>query len=224
MSDILNIAEDIVSIAKSKGASADVQIVKTESRECIFRMNSTEKEEESMHSLANMRIILGQKQSFISSTNIASINYRKDIEELVENAINMAKASPDDPYIGLEDSKIDSLQNISDVELPEFEWLIHRAKAIEENCLENKWITNSEGVSVNAQNTQIFYCNSLGNSSQYSNQSTSYYAQFIAGEDLEMQSEWNYFITTCKDKLPSAKSFASEIAENLQKNLILKNW
>src|ERR1700729_4307126 len=141
--DLLN---DLVARAKKAGAdAADAVAVAGTSLSHTRRLGKTEKLERSETQDLGLRVLIGKQQAMVSSSDRSP----GAVAELVERAVAMARAIPEDPFCGLADPdqitrdwpKLD----IFDPDEPAAETLIERARAAEEAALAVPGVTNSEG-------------------------------------------------------------------------------
>ena len=90
-------------------------------------------------------MLIGKQQAIVSSSDRAPAT----LDELVERAVAMARAIPEDPFCGLADP--DEITHdwpaldMLDPDEPTAETLIERARAAEEAALAVPGVTNSEG-------------------------------------------------------------------------------
>src|SRR3984885_15840292 len=95
--DLLN---DLVAKARRAGAdSADAIAVAGVSLSHTRRLGKTEKLERSESQDLGLRVLIGRQQAMVSSSDRAPAT----LDELVERAVAMARAIPEDPFCGLAD-------------------------------------------------------------------------------------------------------------------------
>src|SRR5690349_1386974 len=93
-----NLLADLMKWAKAAGAdSADALYVNGESISVAQRMGKREKLESSEGRDLGLRVFVGQRQAFVSSTDFAP----KALRELASRAVDMARAVPEDPTCGI---------------------------------------------------------------------------------------------------------------------------
>src|SRR5512139_4049308 len=93
-----NLLADLMNWAKAAGAdAADALYVNGESISVAQRMGKREKLESSEGRDLGLRVFVGQRQAFVSSTDFAPASLRT----LAERAVDMARAVPEDPVCGL---------------------------------------------------------------------------------------------------------------------------
>ncbi len=96
--DDLSLLDDLVSRAKAAGADqADALLSQGASLSHAQRLGRTEKLERSEHFDLGLRVLIGKRQAIVSANERDPAAF----PELVARAIDMAKAVPEDPYVGL---------------------------------------------------------------------------------------------------------------------------
>src|SRR5260221_3267475 len=98
-----NLLVDLLKWAKAAGAdSADAVYVNGESISVAQRMGEREKLESSEGRDLGLRVFVGQRQAFVSSTDFAP----KALRGLAERCVDMARAVPEDPVCGIAPEKL----------------------------------------------------------------------------------------------------------------------
>src|SRR5882762_4973568 len=93
-----NLLADLLKWAKAAGAdSADALYVNGEAISVAQRMGEREKLESSEGRDLGLRVFVGRRQAFVSSTDFAL----KALRILAERAVDMARAVPEDPVCGI---------------------------------------------------------------------------------------------------------------------------
>src|SRR5260370_41295165 len=93
-----NLLADLMKWAKVAGAdAADARYVTGESVSVAQRLGKREKLESSEGRALGLRVFVGQRQAFVSSTDFAP----KALRILAERAVDMARAVPEDPVCGI---------------------------------------------------------------------------------------------------------------------------
>ena len=93
-----NLLADLLKWAKAAGAdAADALYVNGESISVAQRMGEREKLESSEGRDLGLRVFVGQRQAFVSSTDFAPTAMRT----LAQRAVDMARAVPEDPVCGI---------------------------------------------------------------------------------------------------------------------------
>src|SRR5215469_5843152 len=96
----IDLLQDLIARARKAGAdAADAVLVEGVSLSHARRLGKTEKLERSESQDLGLRVLVGKRQAMVSSSDRASAT----LDELVERAVAMARAIPEDPFCGLAD-------------------------------------------------------------------------------------------------------------------------
>src|SRR5688572_28671736 len=97
------LARDVLATAKAKGASqADVVMVEGDSFFVTVRLSEVEKISQAQEKRLGVRLFYGDSSASASTSDIS----RQAIERLVDDTINMARATAQDPFSGLPDTSL----------------------------------------------------------------------------------------------------------------------
>jgi len=191
--DALTLLTDLIKKARKAGAdAADAVYVEGVSLSHAQRLGAIEKLERSEAQDLGLRVLIGQRQAIVSSTDQAP----KALAALVERAVAMARVVPEDPYIGLADPKL-LAHDLPDLDLldptePTPAALIERAKAAEDAARAVKGVTNSEGAEAGWSRRLIALATSGGFTGAYAASSHSVAASVIAGDGLGMERDHDW--------------------------------
>jgi len=194
--DALSLLDDLIKKARRAGAdAADAVLVEGVSVSHAQRLGRTEKLERSEHFDLGLRVLIGKHQAIVSSNDRRA----ERLDELVERAIAMAKAVPEDPYCGLADPaeiarQWPDLDLVDDVE-PSPEVLIARAAAAEDAARAVPGVTNSEGAEASWQHSRLAVAASNGFAGSYVGSGHSVSASVLAGEGAGMERDYDYTTT-----------------------------
>jgi PmbA protein len=142
--DPLNLLDDLIGRAKAAGAdAADAVFAEGTSLSLAQRLGQPEKLERAEGSDLGLRVLVGKRQAIVSSTDFRPAA----LAELVERALAMARAVPEDPYCGIAEpgqlaTTFPALDTVDPAE-PAAEVLVERAKRAEEAALAVPGVTNS---------------------------------------------------------------------------------
>ena len=145
--DARNLLDDLLARAKKLGAdAADALVVNSTAISHAERLGKTERLERSESRDLGLRVFFGKQQAVASSNDWDAAT----LDDLVERAVAMAKAVPEDPFCGLADPDHLFSGDVPDLDIfdstePAPEALICRAKAAEEAARAVSGVTNSEG-------------------------------------------------------------------------------
>lgn len=219
-SDAQTLIADLLATAARAGAdAADAVYHESRSLSAGVRMGQPEDVESSESRDLGLRVLIGRRQACVSTTDFAPAA----LHELVERAVSMARAAPEDKYCGLPEpaqlaSQPVELDLFDGVEL-EMPQLLERAKAAEAAALAVPGVTNSEGGSAGRSFGIIAYASSIGFNGAAWSGSHSVSAAAIAGKDTAMERDWDYEAKTHFDDLPSPDSIGRKAGERAVRRL-----
>lgn len=207
MSDNLEILNSLIEKSKAKGADlADAIAFETSNTTISTRKEKLENIEKSDSLSFGLRVIIQQKSAIVTANNLKNSGNSKKIDELVDNAIAIAKLAPADKYIGLIDphelatsyqSTLKELQLVSSENVSHDE-LFLMANTAENAALSNHMVTNTEGGEAFFNKTNVYLATSNGFSASYDATMLGVSASVIAGRDDDMVRD--YEISYARDK------------------------
>ena len=151
-----------------------------------------------------LRVFIGRRQAIVSSTDTSSAA----LDELVERAVAMAKAAPEDPYCGLADRgllapRVDDLDLFDARECDAGE-LYARAAAAEDAARAHPGITNSEGADASWSVTTVDLATSHGFAGRYETSIHGVSVAVVAGDGAAMERDYDYAVARHLDDLEDA--------------------
>ncbi|MBS0472448.1 MAG: TldD/PmbA family protein [Proteobacteria bacterium] len=179
--------------AKRAGAdAADALLVENIAASVSYRLGKLEDIERAESQDLGLRVFIGQKVAFISSTDFSP----DSLAQLPARAVAMAKMAPEDIYAGLAPrerlAKTFPELDIEDKSEPSAETLVDWARGVEGAAMAVKGVTNSEGGSASFNRTAVALATSEGFSGGYSGTSSSLGVAVIAGEGTAMERDYDY--------------------------------
>ncbi|WP_298724105.1 TldD/PmbA family protein [uncultured Ferrovibrio sp.] len=213
------IADLLKATIKAGAEAADAVYHESRSLSAGVRMGQPEDVESSESRDLGLRVLMGQRQACVSTTDFSPAA----LHELVERAISMAKAAPEDKFTGLPDpsqlaTEAVDLDLFDGVEL-EMPQLLERAKAAEAAALAVPGVTNSEGGGAGRSFGVVAYANSIGFSGAGWSGSHTVSATAIAGKDTAMERDWDYEAKTHFSDLPSPEEIGRKAGERAVRRL-----
>ena len=177
---------------KAGADSADAIAAESVSLAVSQRLGKHEDLERSEAVDLGLRVMLGQRQAIVSSTDRSEAA----VGELVARAVAMAKIAPEDPHIGLADPALiaktwPDLDLVDSIE-PTPEDLYARTAAAEDAARAVPGVTNSEGADASWGRSTVALATSHGFAAAYSGTSHSVSASVIAGEGTGMERDYDY--------------------------------
>jgi PmbA protein len=191
--DLLSLAGEAVSHAKTLGADA-VHAVAADGRSTEISVldGKIEKVEQSEARDISLKVYAGKSSASISG----SVLTREAIHRLAENALNMARLAPPDPYAGVAEPE-QLAQDIPDLDLasddlPGPKGLEDLARRAEAAGLAVKGVTKSSGAGASRSETSVGIVISNGFSQGYRRTGVGLSMSAIAGEGQGMQRDYDY--------------------------------
>lgn len=185
--------QDLIAAAKKAGAdAADALFVENVSASVSYRLGKLEDVERSESSDVGLRVFIGQKVAFVSSTDLS----RDALAALPGRAVSMAKLAPEDQFACLAPrerlaTSIPEL-DLEDAEEPSADRLVEQARNVEAAAMAVKGITNSEGGGAGYSRSAIALATSEGFFGRYAGTSHSISVAVLAGEGTEMERDYDY--------------------------------
>ena len=186
-----DILDRLIRAARAAGAdAADALIVGSVSASVSYRLGKLEDVERSESSDLGLRVFVGERVAFVSSTDLST----RALDELPERAVAMAKLAPEDKYAGL--APADRLArsfpalDIEDALEPSPDLLIERARAVEGAAMAVPGITNSEGGGASFGRSAIALATSEGFFGSYAGTSHSVGVAVLAGDGTAMERDY----------------------------------
>lgn len=191
--DRTDLLQSLIAKALKAGASAaDAVMVESTSFGASFRLGKVEDIERSETQDLGLRVMIGQRQAIVSTTDVSD----RALDPLLERVIAMAKIAPEDKFCGLADPGL-LAPSVKDLDLddgsePTADSLVALAAETEEAALAVKGITNSGGAGASFGRASVSLATSGGFSGHYSGTSHSFSVSVLAGEGTGMERDYDY--------------------------------
>jgi PmbA protein len=186
------ILDRLLRAAKAAGAdAADALLVESVAASVSYRLGKLEEIERAESSDLGLRVFVGQRIAFISSTDFSA----DAIEALPGRAVAMAKLAPEDKFACL--APKDRLArtfpklDLEDADEPAADLLIARARDAEAAAMAVEGVTNSEGGGANFNRSAIAFATSDGFRGGYAGTSHGMGVAVLAGEGVAMQMDYD---------------------------------
>ncbi len=167
--DPLTLLVELIDSAIDSGAeAADAVMFDGASLSASCRLGEIENIERSESQDVGLRVMIGQRQATVSTTDTLPAS----LHMLVERAIAMAKAAPEDPYCGLAENALLAPAHLADLDLFDDtevspEHLEETARAVEDAARAVPGVTNSEGSGASASAMHTVLVTSDGFAGEY---------------------------------------------------------
>lgn len=188
-----NLLSDLMAWAKAAGAdAADALYVNGESISVAWRMGKQERLESSEGRDLGLRVFVGQRQAFVSSTDFEP----KALRSLATRAVDMARAVPEDPVCGIAPSELIASDwpdlDLDDKRRSSAKALLQLAAEAEDAARAVKGVTNSEGAEASWGRTSVMLAASNGFSGSYRRAGYSLSCAVLAGEGTGMERDYEW--------------------------------
>jgi PmbA protein len=218
-SALTSLAERLVAAARRAGADAsDAIATRGMSTSIEVRDGTVEESERSEGDSLGLRVLVGQKQAVVSTSDIAA-----DVDALATRAVAMARVAPPDKYAGLADPALlaKSIPDLDllDPKLPAVAQLEAMARAAEAAGMQVKGVSKSGGASASAGIGGVVLVTSTGFSQAYLGSQHGVSMQAIAGEGTGMERDYDYSSAIHGSDLESPETIGRSAGERAVKRL-----
>ncbi len=206
--------ETLLAQAKKFGADqADAVATHGRSLHVTVRGGEMEEVDNSEGRDIGLRVLIGQRQACVSSSDTSP----QSLEKLAERAVAMAKLAPEDPYCGLADpdrlAKGDHPLELFDAaELSPAE-LLERAKRIEAAALGVKGVTQAEGMTADFSSSAVQFMATNGFDGGWRSSHHGLSGMAMAVQDQEMERDYDYHGTRWLDDLKTPEAVGQKAGE-----------
>ncbi len=215
------ILESLIADAKAAGAeAADAILYHSVSSGVSWRMGKLEDVERSEGADLGLRVLIGNRQASVSTTD----HSRDALKELAERCVAMAKAAPEDPYCGLAPAErlakapFPSL-DLGDFDEPTTDELKARAAACEAAALSVKGVINSSGAGASYGEGWKWLMTSHGFFGQSGGSNHSVSVSVVAEDDNGMETDYDYDSKTHISDLKDAAEVGRSAGERSVRRL-----
>ena len=207
--------EDLVALARRKGADAADAVARANSSESVtMRLGNLEEVERSESEEIGLRVFVGKRSASIHTSDFAP----ESLETLAERVVQMAGHAPEDEYAGLAPSESQFSGQLPELELddpdrPDPESLREAALAVEDAARAIAGVTNSNGGSAGFSRSVVALATSTGFGRSYSGSGHSLSASVVAGEGGGMETDHASRSARFRGDLPSPEEVGREAGE-----------
>lgn len=179
---------------KAGAEAADVITLKGSSVSLDVRDGRLEQAERADGTDIGLRVLIGQRQAMVSSSDMREAA----LLEAAERAVFMAREAPEDPYIGLADGSdlatdrsADGLDLFDPAPEPSPDSLQEDARRAEAAALANESVSQVQSASASYSSSEVHLATTTGFSGGYRRTSRSVSCVAIAGEGLGMERDYD---------------------------------
>ena len=212
--------EDLIRTAKRAGAdAADALVVESVSASVSYRMGELEDVERAESADLGLRVFVGQRVAFVSSTDLT----RAALAELPERAVAMARLAPEDKFAGLAPKELLARDfpalDLDDANEPPADLLIARAKDAEAAAMAVPGVTNSEGGGASFGRSAVTLATSEGFFGSYAGTSHSVGVSVLSGAGTGMERDYESSSARHSSDLDSSEKIGKSAGERAVKRL-----
>ena len=212
---------DLVAAARRAGADA-AEAVQIESTSLAvgWRLGALERLERSEGGDLGLRVLIGRRQAFVSSSDRSAAA----LDELVERAVAMARIVPEDPWCGL--AEPDQLArdlpalDLFDPTEPTAEALIEAARRAEDAARAVAGVTNSDGAEANWGRSRVALAGSNGLAVCYAASHSALSVGVLAGDAAEgMERDYDHTGAVHRSDLRAPEEVGAEAGRRAVRRL-----
>jgi PmbA protein len=217
------LGREILDLAKGKGATqGDVVMVESDSFFVTVRLGELEKISQAQEKRLGLRLFFDSSSASASTSDIS----KSSIERLVEETVQMARATAKDSYSGLAPAE-DLARDVPDLDLFDeparsvsVDQKIQMALEAEKSALEfDPRISNSEGGEFSNQFGRVIYVTSHGFSGEYRGSNFGHSVSPVAAQNGSMQRDYWYSSNRKFSRLESPRSVGEKAARRALRRL-----
>ncbi len=214
------ILEDLIKSAKAQGAdAADALYVESVSASVSYRLGKLEDIERAEGRDLGLRVFVGQKVAFVSSSDLSADALKK----LPERAVAMAKLAPEDKFACLAPrdrlAKTFPALDLEDANEPSPDTLVEWARSVEGAAMAVKGVTNSEGGGASFGRTAIALATSEGFFGTNAGTNSGIGVSVVAGEGAGMERDYDQTSARHASDLESPETVGRNAGERAVKRL-----
>jgi PmbA protein len=210
----LDLLDDLLARAKKAGAdAADAMLVESTGQSATRRLGKLEKIERAEGSDLGLRVFVGRRQALVSTGDLGAAS----LDRLIENALAIARAVPEDPFAGLAapDQIARELPelDLDDGQEPAADALAELAAAAEDAALAEPGISNSEGAEAGWSRTRTTLVASNGFAGSTARSRHSLSAAVIAAANGKMERDYDFATVVRARDLPDPAALGRRAAQ-----------
>lgn len=216
----LALLDALLEKAAAAGAEeADAVLFDSAALDASYRLGKLEDVERSESRDIGLRVIMGKRQSIVSTTDTTA----EALDEVVERCVAMARVAPEDPYCGLADKNLLAATiadlDLCDQESPDVAALTERAAQAEAAARSVTGVTNSEGGGAGWSFGTTTLATSDGFRGAYSSSRHSVMVSVIAGDGTAMERDYDHHSTHHLADLDNAAEIGKSAGERTVRRL-----
>ena len=218
--DKLQKLADLVAAARAAGAdAADAVLAEGVSMTLGWRMGALENLDRAEGADIGLRVFVGRRQAMASTSDLS----KDALAQLIERAVAMARAAPEDPFCGLAAPE-ELAREIPDLDLADgadasVEALTERARRAEDAARAVPGVTNSEGAQASFSRSMFYLAASNGFARAHGETGHGVAASVLAGSGTAMERDYDYISTVHAADLPDPETIGAEAGRRAVRRL-----
>lgn len=218
--DPRNLLSELIARTTAAGAdAADAMLVESTSLSLSQRLRQPERLERSESTDLGLRVFIGHRMAIASTADLRP----SGLDELVERALAMARAVPEDPYCGLAPPEMLATDwpdlDLFDPGEPSADTLVARARKAEGAALDIPGITNSDGAEAGWSRMQVTLAATNGFVGRYGRTANQLSVAVIAGESGQMEVDYDFTAAVHEADLEDAEIVGRRAGERAVRRL-----
>ena len=206
--------DDLVARAKRAGAdAADAVLARSTALQASWRMGRNEGVERAEEAEFGLRVFVGARQAVVSTTDLGAAARGP----LVERALAMARAVPEDPHCGLPDAagpaSAPQALDLADASEPGSQGLLAAAQAAEDAARAVAGVTNSEGANASSRRSAVSLAASNGFAGRFETTRYALSAAVVAGADTAMERDYDWRVARHREDLEAPETVGRRAGE-----------
>jgi PmbA protein len=220
LSNAADLLDDLLGRARSAGAdAADAMLVESTGQSVTRRLGKLERVERAEERELGLRVLVGRRQAIVSTEDLGA----SSLTRLVENALAIARAVPEDPYAGLATPEQIAREmpelDLDDGVEPSAEALAELAAEAEEAALAEPKVTNSEGAEASWSRSRSTLAATNGFRGCLSRSRHGLSVSVIASDGGGMENDYEYVTVVRHADLPDAAKIGRDAAARAVRRL-----
>lgn len=201
MNELDSLADLVAKACRLGASAADALRVDGASVSVGMRLGALERLERAEGSDIGLRVFFGHRQAAVSSSDVSL----RALDELVERAVAMAKAAPEDPFCGIAEPDAIARRfpelDLAGGEEISAETLTDWARRAEDAARAVPGVTNSEGADASWSRSRVILAASNGFTGSYTVGRAGLSASVLAGTGTAMERDYDFTSAVHADEL-----------------------
>jgi|APTNR8051073442_1049403.scaffolds.fasta_scaffold04313_3 PmbA protein len=217
---VLSALELVLTKARRAGAeNVDALMIARRSLAVGCRLGLPETVEHAESRDIGVRVLIGHRQALASTSDLSDAS----LQHVVEQAVAMARAAPEDPYCGLADPEQLARETVDvegvDASEPAPEAMADRARTAEDAARQVAGIVNSEGAECGWEAETVAVAATNGFARMFRRSRHSINVSVVAGDGQGLERDYEYAMAVFGSDLPDPAVIGASAGEKAAKRL-----